>query len=263
MTASKTIISDRFAGFRPLLRKEFAEWRHGRRAAVIAAVVTLFMALSAANSWIIAQIAGSLPPGAEAPELPMSMAPLDNLMNAVGSQIFVFAAIFGVMSVLVAERERGTLAWVASKPVARGAIWSAKSVAAVAVLGIAAVIVPTAITVALVSVLYGVPALGPVALAVAGMLLAVAFMVVVGVAASTVVNNQAAVAAIGFGVIALPMFAALLPIDVTPALPTAILGWTVAFGMGAPVGIVTPIAWTIAVVVLAALAIRRLEHAEL
>lgn len=263
MTASKSLVADRFAGFRPLLRKEFAEWRHGRRAIVSGVVVTLFMTLSAANSWIIAQVTKNLPPGAEAPELPTSMAPLDNLMAAVGSQIFVFAVIFGAMSVLVAERERGTLAWVASKPVARGAIWAAKSVAAVAVLGLAAVIVPTVITVALVSLLYGVPAFVPVLLAIVGMLLAVTFMVVVGLAASTFVSNQAAVAAIGFGVFALPMLVAILPIDLTPALPTSILGWTVSFGMGAPVGIVTPIAWAVAIVALAAVAIRRLEHTEL
>ena len=109
----------RFAGLRPLLRKDITEWMRGRRAAVVFALSTAFMVLTAANAWIVARITEGLPSDVE-PPAPGSLVPLDNLLAAIGSQIFVFAAIFAVASVLVRERESGTLAWVASKPVSRG-----------------------------------------------------------------------------------------------------------------------------------------------
>jgi ABC-2 type transport system permease protein len=259
-----TSISSRFAGFRPLLRKEFTEWRHGRRIIVIPVVMTLFMVLSAANSWIIARIIENTPPGMEVPTQPVSLAPLDNLMTAVGSQIFVLAAVFATMSLLVSERERGTLAWVATKPVARGAIWSAKAVAATVVVTGVAVLVPMAITTAVVTALYGVPAIGPVLIVVAGMSLLTALFVVVGLAVSTVVSNQAGVAAFGFGAFLVPtLLVAIMPFDIEPFLPTSILGWSAGLAMGAPVPVVTPIAWAVAIVALVVLAIGRLERTEL
>ncbi|HET9520471.1 MAG TPA: ABC transporter permease subunit [Candidatus Limnocylindrales bacterium] len=257
-------IAARFAGLRPLLRKEFAEWRHGRRIYVIPAVMTLFMVLSAANSWIIAQIIANTPQGSPVPDAPVSLEPLQNLMAAVGSQIFVLAAIFATMSLLVGERERGTLAWVASKPVSRGAIWAAKAIAGVAVVGLVAVAIPMAITAAVVAVLYGVPALGAVLIVTAGMVVLAALFVVVGLAVSTVVANQAAVAAIGFGAFVVPsLLVAIVPFDLQPYLPTSILGWAAGVAVGAPVGVVTPIVWAISMAALAVVAIRRLELAEL
>jgi ABC-2 type transport system permease protein len=257
-------IPSRFAGFRPLLRKEFTEWRHGRRILVIPVVMTLFMVLSAANSWIIARIIENTPPGMDAPTPPVSLAPLDNLMAAVGSQIFVLAAVFATMSLLVSERERGTLAWVATKPVSRSAIWSAKAVAAIVVVTAVAVLVPMAITSAVVTALYGVPAIAPVLIVVAGMSVLTALFVVVGLAVSTVVSNQAGVAAFGFGAFLVPsLLVAIAPVDIGPFLPTSILGWSAGLAMGAPVSVVTPIAWAIAIVGLAALAIGRIERAEL
>lgn len=262
MTASIDL-SSRVSGFRPLVRKEIAEWRNGRRIYVIPAVITAFMALSAANAWIIARIAENLPPGAVAPEL-ASMAPLDNLAIAVGSQIFVMAVIFGTMSLLVSDRERGTLAWVASKPVARGAIWSAKATAGSVVMSLVAVVIPMAVTTAIVTALYGVPDPGVVILVTAGMAALAALFTVVGLAAATVVTNQAAVAAIGFGMFFVPtLLVAVVPFDIEPFLPTSILGWSIGFAMGAPVGIVTPIAWALAVLALAAVGVRRLEVTEL
>ena len=51
------------------------------------------------------------------------------------SQIFVVAAIFAVASLIVHERDTGTLAWVASKPVSRGSIWLSKWISSTAILG--------------------------------------------------------------------------------------------------------------------------------
>ncbi len=48
-----------------------------------------------------------------------SAQPLDNLLFAIGTQFIVLAAIFNSMSLLIAERDSGTLAWTISKPVSR------------------------------------------------------------------------------------------------------------------------------------------------
>jgi ABC-2 type transport system permease protein len=263
-TVARRAGSTTFAGIRPLIRKEFAEWAHSRRVWVTVAVVTVFMVLTAANSAITALIIANLPAGADAPDAPVTMDPLENLLAAAGTQIFVMAAIFATMGLLVGERERGTLAWVASKPVGRGAIVGAKFTAAAVVAGLAAVVVPMLATLALVVVLYGVPAVVPVALVTAGMIALVAVFVAISLAASTVVTGQAAVAAVAFGAFFLPaVLGAVVPVDIAPFLPTSILGWAAGFAMGAPVGVVTPVAWAIWTVAIVAIAVWRLERAEL
>ena len=120
--ASRRILrDDRFAGYRALARKDLAAWGHGIRPWVILVISTLFMTLAAANAALNAFIAAQLPPDV-APPQPLPMDPVLNLAAAVGAQIFVFAAIFAAMGLLTGERERGTLSWVASKPVSRAAI---------------------------------------------------------------------------------------------------------------------------------------------
>ena len=166
------------------------------------AVTTAFMTLTAANGWITSRIIAALPDGAEAPA-PASLVPLDNLMAAVGAQVFVLAAIFAVGSLIVAERHAGTLAWVASKPVSRSAIWLAKWASSTAMLAVSAVVLPLAATVALVVVLYGAPPVAVVAGFAAGMIALVAFFAAVGLMAGTIVPGQPAVIAVGFVVFAL------------------------------------------------------------
>ncbi len=262
-TARMAGVGARFAGVRPLVAKDIADWRHGRRLWIIVAVVTAFMALAAANNWIISQVIAASPE-IEAPATPMSMVPIDNVLAAVASQIFIFAAIFGSMSLIVAERERGTLSWVASKPVGRGGILLAKWASATLAIGLAAAVVPLAITLGVVSVLYGVPAVGAVVLMAVSMVATIAFFVAVAVAVSTFVANQAAVAAIGFAVLLLPsIVGAVLPFDIGPFLPTSIVAWSIGLGLGAPVGVVTPIAWGVAMIALGAIAAWRIDRIEL
>ncbi len=263
--ASPAIAADRaLAGVRPLIRKELADWRHGKRVWVILLVTTVFMALTAANSWINSWVIANLPDGATVSDDPISLAPLDNVFAAVGSQIFVIAAIFAVSSVLIAERDRGTLAWLASKPIARPAIWTAKWIAAAMVVTIVAVIIPMAVTIGVVIALYGVPAVLPIVALVTGMVAMVVLFVAVSLAASTVIDNQAAVTAIGFAVLFLPaVVVALIPVDIEPFLPTSILGWTVGLASGAPVGFITPIAWAASIGLLGLLAARRMDAMEL
>ena len=246
----------RFPGLGGLIRKELTDWRRGRRTWVVLAVGTLFMALTALNAWLQA----NLPAEAGAP-MNAPTDPLLILAGAVSSGIFIVAAVFAVMNQLVAERESGTLAWTASKPVSRGAIWLAKFSVATAILWIVAALVPLAATVGLVWVLYGpVPAI-PVAMMALGMGLAIALYVAVTLAASTVVPSQAAVAAIGLSAVFLPQLVGL----VIPAqlLPTSILQWSIVTGVGEPAGFVTPLVWLLAVAALVAASLWRMERLEL
>ena len=88
-------------------------------------------------------------------------------------------------------------------------------------------------------------------------------MVAVVLAASTVISNQAAVAAIGFAVFFLPqILVSLLPVDISPFLPTSIMAWAIGLVVGADVGFVTPIAWAVSVVALAGFASWRMERME-
>lgn len=252
-----------FAGLRALVRKDVTEWIRGRRAIVIFAVTTVVMILAAANAWIISQISASLPPDAERPPLPESVAPLDNLWAGIGTQIFILAAIFAVAGLLARERESGTLAWVASKPVSRDSIWLSKLISASGALAVTAVIAPIAVTTFAVVVLYGMPEPLVVALAVVGAIAVVIFYAAVGLAAATVVPGQPAVAAIGFLVFALgPVVSGMLP-SLAPYLPTSMLTWSVGLGTGASVGWVTPLSWLVGVGLLGAFALDRMRKLEL
>ena len=272
MTASITTISTAapatalgrsLAGARPLIRKEFAEWRHSRRVWVIGIVSSLFMGLAVANSAINAYVIAHLPADATVSKA-ITMDPFQNLQMTAGSQIYIVAAIFAAMSLIVIERDRGTLAWVASKPVARPAIWFSKWVVGSTMVTVSSVIVPLVISVAVVVVLYGVPPVLPVVGLAGGMIAMVTLFIAVSLAASTVVGNQAAVAAIGFAAFFLPtVLVGIVPFDIEPFMPTSILPWAAGFASGAPVGFVTPFAWAIALVVLAGVGARRLEAAEL
>ena len=85
------------------------------------------------------------------------MLPIDNLLFAIGTQFIVLAAIFATMSLLLAERDSGTLAWTISKPVSRTSVLVSKWLTATLVLWVAAVVIPMAVTTVLVTVLYGLP----------------------------------------------------------------------------------------------------------
>jgi ABC-2 type transport system permease protein len=253
----------RLAGFRPLLRKDATEWIRGRRVWIVLASVIAFMVLSAANGWIISTIAANLPDGTPPPE-GNSLEPLENLLMAVSSQFFVVVTIFAVASLIVREREAGTLSWIASKPVSRRSIWLSKWASASAILVVAAGLVPFAVTVGLVTVLYGAPPIEAVVGLAIGMSAVIAFFATFGLAAGAVVPAQTGVAAAGLAALALPMmFAGILPFDIGPFLPTAMLTWPAAALSGAPVAWVTPIAFVVVSGGLIAWSIRRMGRIEL
>jgi ABC-2 type transport system permease protein len=251
-------------GLQALVRKDVAEWVRGRRAAVVFAASTIVMIVAAANAWIVTQLAAALPADVDPPDLPGSLAPLDNFGAAVGTQIFILAAIFSVASLLPRERESGTLAWVASKPVSRDAIWLSKLVSASAALAVSAVLGPMAITAGAVALMYGLPDPAAISIVALGAAAIVAFYAAVGLAAATVVPGQPAVAAIGFLVFAIvPLVGGLIPFPIAPYLPTSILEWSIAAAMGLPVGVATPVAWAVGMAAIGALAIARMRRIEL
>jgi ABC-type transport system involved in multi-copper enzyme maturation permease subunit len=253
----------RFGAFRALARKDLAEWTRGKRVWIIVAVTTAFLTLTAANAAITTWLVTNVPDAMTKPG-PISMDPLTNFLAAVASQFFVLVAIFASMSLLIAERERGTLSWVASKPVSRGSIWLSKWATAVLVVAIVGGVIPLVATFALVAGLYGSAGLGALVLVSVGVVGSTAFIIAVVLAASTFVSNQPAVAAIGFAIFFLPqLLVGLLPVNVEAYLPTSILGWTAGLATGAEVGFVTPIAWAVSIVLLAGIAVRRMDAMEL
>ena len=260
--AAGRIPTDRMAGFGPLFRKELREWAYSKRIWVTFAATTAFLTLTTANGAITSWLVANAPSG-EAPEGPISLDPVFNLLNAVSTQFFLVVAIFAAMSLLVAERERGTLSWVASKPVSRVGIWLSKWAAASIVVSLAVGIIPLAASFGLAIVLYGPAGFDVFVLASIGIAASITFMIAVVLAASVVVSNQAAVAAVGFVVLLLPpMVASLLPVDISPVLPSSILSWALSPVIGAEMALVTPIAgafWLIAVVGLATRQMDRLE----
>lgn len=245
-------------GFGALVRRELMEWRRARRSWIVFLVSALFLTLASLNNWLISVLPSDVTEGAEPPILD----PLMNLLSPISTHVFVIVAVFAIIALITAERESGTLAWTASKPVSRSAIWLAKFVSASVVMFILAGALPLAATVAVVVVLYGAVPVTTVAAVAIGMAMIIVLYVAVALAASTAVTSQAAVAAITLAVLWFaPMLGAFLP-DPT-IMPWAILDWSVRLGAGQPVGFVAPISWAVTVVALTAISLRRMERMEL
>ena len=254
----------RLAGLGALLRKDTTEWLRGRRAWVVFVLTAAIMVLTAANSWIVTQIAASLPPDAGADVGEITLDPVQNLLASVGTQLFVIAAILAVGSVLVAERQAGTLAWVASKPVSRRSIWLSKWISSTAILGVSAVALPLAVTAGIVTVLYGAPDPAVVVGLGVGMAALVAFFTAVGILAGTVLTSQVAVIAVGLGALMLlPMIGAVLPPELAALMPASILFWAAGAFAGMPAPVTTPIAFALTVAVIVAIGLRRIDRIEL
>ena len=78
------------------------------------------------------------------------------------------------------------------------------------------------------------------------------------------VVGRAAVAGITFAAFLLPtIVTAIIPFDIAPYLPTSMPAWLMALGTGAPVGVVTPIAWVLGLAALGVFGARRMADLEL
>ena len=262
ITTAGTANATRLPGLAALIAKERMEWARGRRAWVVVAVTTVLMVLTAANAWINMTLRGAFPAEETADLEPLSMSAMDNIGMAVSAQLFVVVAILALASLVVRERESGTLAWVASKPVGRSSIFVAKWIAATTMLAVVAVAVPLGITSAVAVPMYGTPDGAALVAMGAGMIALLAFYAAVALTLGTVVSSTAAVAGITFAIFSLPLFVGFVPI-VTQLLPHSIIGWAIGLVSGADVGFITPISWAVSTVAIGAYGIRRLQRLEL
>ena len=136
-------------GFGGVFRKEVIEWLQRVASVDHADREHVVHDPTAMNAWI----QDTLAPIDPVP--PPVLDPFTNVAAGVSAQMFVVIAIFVTMSLIVGERESGTLAWTASKPVSRGAIWLAKWTSATGILWLLGVILPLVATAILVTVIYG------------------------------------------------------------------------------------------------------------
>jgi ABC-type transport system involved in multi-copper enzyme maturation permease subunit len=167
------------------------------------------------------------------------------------------------MSLLIAERDSGSLAWTVSKPVSRTSVLVSKWLTSTLVLWIGAVIVPLALTTVVVGALYGPPDIGTVVILAIALITVPALFVAIALAAATIVPNQAAVAAIGLTLLAVPpIVGGILP-ALSPFFPTSIFDWSVGIATGSPASLVTPLAWLVGMAVLFIVARRRLAAMDL
>jgi ABC-type transport system involved in multi-copper enzyme maturation permease subunit len=254
----------RLLGLRNLVRKDGLEWGHGKRTWIVAIATTAVLILGAANAAINQWVLSSFP--AEAGDRPaevFSVLPIDNLLAGIGTQFSVLAVIFATMSLLIAERDSGTLAWTISKPVSRTSVLVSKWLTATVVLWVAAFVIPIAITAGLVTILYGAPDAPVVIALVLSVVTVPAMFVGITLVASTFVSNQAAVGAIGLLLFILPSIVGGIVPAATPFFPTSIFGWVVEVSTGGPISLVTPAAWAIGMAVLFVLGRRRLADMDL
>jgi ABC-2 type transport system permease protein len=254
----------RLLGFGNLVRKDVAEWVHGKRPWIVLAVTASVFALTAANARITEWAARSFPadPG-DGPAKVLSVQPLDNILVAIGTQFIVLVAIFATMSLLLAERDSGTLAWAISKPVSRTSVLVSKWLTSTLILWVAAVVIPLTFTTALVTVLYGLPDLAVVIALGLTLITVPAFFVAVALTAATFVPSQAAVGAIGVAIFAAPQIVGGVVPALTPFFPGSIFDWAVGISTGGPASLVTPVAWLVGLAVLFVLAQRRLNAMDL
>ncbi len=232
----------RLPGLGNLVRKDVREWLHSRRLWIVLGVSAFAFVGTAANAWINAWARANLPaePG-QVPPRELSLAPMDNLLLALGTQFFLIAAIFATMSLLLSERESGTLAWTVSKPVSRTSVLLSKWLTATVLLWITAVVVPAA-TAATVAALYGPPDLGATVLIGIGLLIAIAVFVAISIAAAVVVPSQAGVAAVGLAMLLVPPLIVGIVPALAPLAPTASVDWALRVALGGSASLLVPIA---------------------
>ena len=138
----------RLLGLRNLVRKDVAEWLHGKRPWIVLAVTTTVFVLAAANARITEWVAPVLPGRCRrrAGQGPVAWCRSTTCSSRSARSSSSWRSIFATMSLLLAERDSGTLAWTISKPVSRTSVLVSKWLTATLVLWVAAVVIPLAVT---------------------------------------------------------------------------------------------------------------------
>ena len=246
-------------GIGPVVRKEIHEWFASRRAAILLAISSLMMVLLTLNArlalWSASAGHVTLPAN-------ISVDPTINVLAKWPQWYFFFAIVF-TASLVVSEREHGTLDWSLSKPLSRTALLLGKWVAAVAMLIAFGLVVPMALSTAVAVVAYGMPDLGAIAVATVLLATVPVFFAALTIALGAVLPSQVAVAGIAFAVAVAPgLIGTFLP-DVAAALPPSSGPWAVAVALGAPAGPWTPIGWFVGCAVVGILGIAAFRRGDL
>ncbi len=240
-----TAINPQFHGFRPFLRKELLEWWKGRTAIVTFAAVSA-LGIIGTLATRIDELAGGTPESG-------MLQPTANVLGAQFDQWILFAGIFASIGLLTQERTTGTLAWTLSKPMSRSALLLAKWTAALIMLGLFGVVLPLTVSVAVASWSYGsLPDLASVARYGLVLLGLPAFFVALNLALATRLNSQAAIAAIAFGVMAVPYFAGAFLPALVEFWPTSIAAMAGLFATESAAHPPTVAGWALALVIIGA-----------
>jgi len=259
---SNPVAAGPFLGLGNIFRKDILDWRRGRRAWTVVIVTSAVMLAAVSGARMQAYLQTVVPAQPGDPVGPITLGAMDNFLTGIGTQFFAFAAIFATASLLIAERDSGTLAWTFSKPVGRGSAWISKWLSASIALWITAVVIPVIVSFVAAWALYGMPDVRAAAILAIGLGAVTSLYAAVTLTASTFVPNQAAVAAIGLAVMFVPdLLTGVLP-GLRSVLPTSMFPWTLGLAMGQDVPWETPLAWAIGIAVLAVISVRRLEATE-
>jgi len=256
-TGSATLL-----GLGPLVRKDFREWLRSKRAWVTPLVVTPILVLTAANGAINHWAVVNFPAEDGKQITPISLDATQNFMAAIGTQFMVIAAIYATMSLLIAERESGTLAWTASKPVSRLSIWLSKWISSSVVLFVAALLIPVLVTAAVVAALYGPFDPWLLVTSIVGTAALIVWFAAFGLAVGAHVRSHALVVAAGLGVLIVPSIVGGLWAPILDVMPTSIATWVMELSAGQVGSILTPISYLVSIAVIVAIAGRRMRRME-
>ena len=227
-TARESTRGGTFLGFGTFFRKEVREWVRGRRAIVVGSVALASALFTTVIQYVVGETGAHAGP-------PLSMDPTYNVLVGWAGQTFAILVLLASMSLLSAERDRGTLAWSLTLPVSPTSILFAKWLAAIVVLAVVAVVIPLSASVAVATVVYGgLPDLATVGLFAVLYLAVSAFYVALALALSTAVKSTGGIAGIGFLVMFLPsVIGALVPV-IGELSPTGMGSWAIAIATGQP-----------------------------
>jgi ABC-type transport system involved in multi-copper enzyme maturation permease subunit len=244
-------------GFGRFLSKEAREWVRTRRFPIMALAAT-GLALSGVMISRVHQLTGDT-------STPINLDPSYNLTMVGWDSLVPLLAAFGTMSLITAERERGTLAWSLSMPLSRPAVLLAKLLAGVCFLAIAAVVIPEIVSVAVIRFVYdGFPHGQQLFWEPLGGLAMGAFVVALNLSVSTFVRSQAAVVGTTLcTVLTVTGLAGLLSADLARFLPTGIYEYVTAYGRGDPTHPETLVAWALGTALLVVVAIVQFRRREI
>ena len=259
VVAARSAGAPTLVGAGPFFKKEIREWIRSWRAISLAAVAIPLMLINTLGPMI-----GETAARANGEPIPtgLSFDATTNVLVRWPQWIWIYV-IFASFSLLIAERDRGTLAWSLSKPLSRTGLLVAKWAAAVVMLTAFAIVLPMVASVVAAIVAYGTPDVGAV---VVGTLLLVAtpmFFVALTLGASTVIQSQAGVAGLATGVAWAPVILGAVFPPIIDWFPSSISSWAVATAMGQPAPVVTPIVWAACTAALGLLGITRLRATDL